>query len=105
MGWGICLASVRHLSDLALIILFPPIRRICLQADAIDSSWGWFLRDAMERLPVETIKEFVATGKPLLGICLGMQLLFEESEENGPNERVRIITWKCSPLSRENADG
>jgi glutamine amidotransferase len=27
------------------------------------------------------IKEFAATGKPLLGICLGMQLLFDASEE------------------------
>lgn len=27
------------------------------------------------------IKEFVKTGKPMLGICLGMQLLFDESEE------------------------
>ncbi|RSK28563.1 imidazole glycerol phosphate synthase subunit HisH [Bacillus sp. HMF5848] len=29
------------------------------------------------------IKEEVQQGKPLLGICLGMQLLFEESDENG----------------------
>lgn len=28
------------------------------------------------------IKEFIALGKPFLGICLGMQLLFEESEES-----------------------
>ena len=27
------------------------------------------------------IQDYVKTGKPLLGICLGMQLLFEESEE------------------------
>ena len=32
----------------------------------------------------EVIKQEVASGKPLLGICLGMQMLFEESEES-PN--------------------
>lgn len=30
---------------------------------------------------VETIRQYVATGKPFLGICLGLQLMFESSEE------------------------
>lgn len=42
--------------------------------------------DAMERLHgyslVEGIREIVKSGKPFLGICLGLQLLFEESEES-----------------------
>jgi len=42
-------------------------------------------KDAMVRLNssgiTDFIHEYVKTGKPLLGICLGMQLLFEESEE------------------------
>lgn len=41
--------------------------------------------DAMEKLSkyglIETIKEVVAKGTPFLGICLGLQLLFEKSEE------------------------
>lgn len=39
--------------------------------------------DAMkERGLVETIKEAALSGKPFLGICLGLQLLFESSEES-----------------------
>ena len=42
--------------------------------------------DAMKKLNdyelVDVIKEYVATGKPFLGICLGLQLLFAESEES-----------------------
>ena len=41
--------------------------------------------DAMEHLKEngmdEAVKNFAASGKPLLGICLGMQLLFDSSEE------------------------
>ena len=42
--------------------------------------------DAMEKLHqyglVEIIRQVVQTGTPFLGICLGLQLLFEESEES-----------------------
>ena len=31
---------------------------------------------------VEVVKKWIADGKPFLGICLGLQLLFEESEES-----------------------
>lgn len=30
---------------------------------------------------IDTIKEFIKTGKPYLGLCLGMQILFDKSEE------------------------
>jgi len=62
-----------------------------LQADALILPGVGSFRDAMERLPADTIKEFAAAGKPLLGICLGMQLLFEESEENGPTKGLGLL--------------
>jgi glutamine amidotransferase len=37
-----------------------------------------------ERGWVPAIREFIGTGRPFLGICLGMQLLFESSEEDAP---------------------
>jgi glutamine amidotransferase len=39
----------------------------------------------------EVTKEYAATGKPLIGICLGMQLLFSESEENGQHEGLKLL--------------
>ena len=42
--------------------------------------------DAMDNLKkydlIDTIKEYVKTGKPFLGICLGLQLMFEGSDES-----------------------
>jgi len=40
---------------------------------------------------IEAIKEFAATDKPMLGICLGMQLLFQSSEEFGEHEGLGLI--------------
>jgi glutamine amidotransferase len=54
--------------------------------------------DAMEHLKEngmdKAVKAFAATGKPLLGICLGMQLLFESSEEFGETEGLGLIPGK-----------
>lgn len=40
---------------------------------------------------IDTIKEEVAKGKPLLGICLGMQVLFERSYEGGICEGLGLL--------------
>jgi glutamine amidotransferase len=51
--------------------------------------------DAMEHLRernmIEAIKEYAASGKYMLGICLGMQLLFESSQEFGTHQGLGII--------------
>jgi imidazole glycerol-phosphate synthase subunit HisH len=40
---------------------------------------------------VEPVKHAIAAGRPFLGICLGMQLLFDESEEFGPVAGLGIL--------------
>jgi len=54
--------------------------------------------DAMEHLKQngmdEVIKAFAKSGKPLLGICLGMQLLLESSDEFGAKEGLGLIPGK-----------
>lgn len=42
----------------------------------------------------EVVKQYAASGKPLLGICLGMQLLFTASEEYGDNEGLGLLPGK-----------
>ena len=45
------------------------------------------------------IKKECANGKPLLGICLGMQLLFERSFEYGEHEGLGLIKGSIRPIS------
>lgn len=58
--------------------------------------------DAAEKLEEsgldKVIKELVYQGKPLLGICLGMQLLFEKSFEYGEHVGLGLIRGEIKPL-------
>lgn len=53
-----------------------------------------------ERGLVEPLRAFARGGRPLLGICLGLQLLFDESEEFGRHEGLGIIPGRCVPFPR-----
>lgn len=44
------------------------------------------------------IKQFVASGKTILGICLGFQLLFEHSEEFGKCEGLGLLKGSVKPI-------
>jgi glutamine amidotransferase len=55
---------------------------------------------AMQKLaPIaEEIKTQVRQGKPLLGICLGFQLLFDESHEKGITRCLGLISGQVIPI-------
>ena len=65
------------------------------KADALilpgDGAFGATMDEVKSRGLVPLLKEAAAQGKPLLGICIGMQLLFEESDEHGRHEGLGLL--------------
>lgn len=55
-------------------------------------------KSAMENLRslglIEVVKAAAASGRPFLGICLGMQILFEHSEEDGGVDTLGVFAGK-----------
>ncbi|MDE7060105.1 MAG: imidazole glycerol phosphate synthase subunit HisH [Lachnospiraceae bacterium] len=70
-------------------------RNEILQADHVVLPGVGSFGDAMEKLNryelIEVIKMSVQSGQPFLGICLGLQLLFERSEESPNIEGLGIL--------------
>ena len=66
-------------------------------ADAVLLPGVGSIREAARRLPRDEIKDMVRAGKPLLGICLGLQLFFDRSEE-GPGKGLQLFPGEVKRL-------
>jgi glutamine amidotransferase len=56
-----------------------------------DGAFGATMDEVRQRGLVPVLMEAAAAGKPVLGICIGMQLLFEESEEHGLHKGLGLL--------------
>ena len=66
-------------------------------------------KDAAEKLRISgldmVIKSEVSKGKPLMGICLGMQMLFRKSYEYGEHEGLGLIEGSVIPMENSIPQG
>lgn len=63
------------------------------------------MKELNNRAFVPAIHEYVKKGNLLLGICLGMQMLFDESEENVPTSGLKLISGKVKLLPKKQQNG
>ena len=77
-----------------------------LKSDAIIlpgvGSYGVAMKNLKKKGTDQAIKEFYKTGKNIFGICLGMQLLFEKSDEFGKNKGLSLIKGKVIKFNKKN---
>ncbi len=59
-----------------------------------DAAFGDAMRNLREAGWIETILKAVEQGKPFLGICVGLQLMFTESQERGQHQGLDLLPGK-----------
>jgi glutamine amidotransferase len=83
-------------------------REAILSADKVVFPGVGAIRDCMaeiRRLGFDTlVPEIVAQGKPVLGICVGMQALLESSEENGGVEGIGLLPGRVRFFGEDLCD-
>ena len=109
IDYGLCnLFSVQHACEYVGLkpILTSDKSKIMVADAAILPGVGAF-DDAMNNLRnldlITPIKEFIKSGKPFMGICLGMQLLLSESEEFGNHKGLNIIEGSVAKFPAKNS--
>ena len=77
-----------------------------LTADGVILPGVGAFADAMQHLEksgmTQAITTYIETGKPFLGICLGLQLLLDESEEFGETKGLGLIRGKVRKFQFES---
>lgn len=53
----------------------------------------------------DEVRRFVQTGRPFLGICVGMQMMFEASEEMGEHAGLGLLRGRVTAVPATAADG
>src|SRR5439155_16189490 len=74
-----------------------------LKADKVVLPGVGAMGPAMQKLQqmdlINPIRQVIKGGKPFLGICLGLQLLFEKSSEGGFSEGLKILQGRVERFS------
>lgn len=98
--------SLNAIGEKAVVTSDPEILK---DADRIILPGVGAFADAAEKLHAsgldKVVKDEAAKGKKLLGICLGMQMLFDESYENGRYEGLGLIPGSVKPISDVIGEG
>jgi glutamine amidotransferase len=61
-------------------------------------AFGVFMRGLAERGLADSLRDAIGSGRPYLGICLGLQILFDESEEQGPVAGLGLVRGRVIKL-------
>jgi imidazole glycerol-phosphate synthase subunit HisH len=64
-----------------------------------DGAFGYGVTQLRDKELIDPVLEFIASGRPFLGICVGMQILLTESEEFGLHKGLDVIPGRVVPFN------
>ena len=103
-GMGNLRSVQKALEKVAANAMITSDPKVIASADKIVLPGVGAMAPAMERLQeldlIPVIKKTVESGKPFLGICLGLQLLFESSNEGGSTPGLGILKGSVERFSQ-----
>jgi glutamine amidotransferase len=68
-------------------------------------AFGDAMRELNQRDLIPWIKDWIASDRPFLGICLGMQLLFDNSEEGGLQPGMSVLPGRVVRFDNDSFPG
>jgi glutamine amidotransferase len=68
-------------------------------------AFGRAMAELRDRALVEPVLSFVRTGRPFLGLCVGMQMLMDRSEELGHHEGLGLLAGSVEKIPSRTIDG
>ena len=108
-GMGNLLSVQRALEHVGAKVLVSADPQLIRLADRIVlpsvGAFPYAMEELARRGLVAVIREIANRGTPLLGICLGMQLLFEKSTEFGETAGLALLPGSVVEIPSQGADG
>jgi glutamine amidotransferase len=87
VGWQACVTSDPDAVRGARVLILPGV------GAAADT-----MRNLRERCLLEPVRKYIDSGRPFLGICMGLQALLSVSEEGGEHECLGVIAGRVRRL-------
>ena len=104
-GIGNILSVIRSVKTAGFNVVVTREEKEILKSDKVILPGVGAFKNGMDLLEkfnlVRAIHRFVESKKPILGICLGMQLFFDESSEFGFTEGLKLIKGKIKKLPED----
>jgi len=68
-------------------------------------AFGTAMKGVNDARVADAIRAFVSSRRPFLGICVGMQMMMDSSEELGRHDGLRLITGPVKAIPRDGSEG